>query len=94
MDLLTILVKTKEDYNPEKHHGSIDLSDPYYDKMNKHYKDINKYIDEVCNNLKGAKRGEMMHYINNTLKSILDNSDLMTFVLEHLDEQYAYIDKF
>jgi len=94
MDLLTILVETKNDFVPAKHDDDINLSDPYFDNMEKHYDDINKYICTTCDNKKGKEKGELLRYINKMLKMVLKDEDLMQFVLEHLDDKYASIDEF
>ena len=94
MEFKTILIETKNDFKEEKHNMSINLSDPYFAVMEKHYKEINEYIKTKINGKRGEERGKLLGDMNLLLKSVIENKDLMMFILEHLSEEYNFIDKF
>ena len=52
--------------------------------MDEHYAKITKYMITLISEQKGAKRGELLGQMNQSLKSIIDDDDLMMFILESL----------
>ena len=94
MNFEIILQETKKDFKVEKHCRGLDLSDPYFDVMDKHYKTINNYISATISGKKEAERGKLLGNLNNDLKSIIDNEDLMMFILENLPAEFNNIDEF
>jgi hypothetical protein len=59
--------------------------------MDEHYNKINKYMTTLINGQKGDKRGELLGQMNRTLKSIIDDDDLMMFILESLPYELGCI---
>ncbi len=94
MDFETILEETKRDYKPEKHCRGLNISDPYFSTMKEHYNKINKYVLTTLDGKKGAERGGLLGYMNQKIQTIINDDDLIMFILENLPYKVNNIDDF
>jgi hypothetical protein len=93
MDFTQILEETKSVYESEN--LSNQTNEPIsLSVMYEHFKKIDTYILSTVNGKKGAERGKLLGNINNKLKSIIEDEDLMMFILESLSDEINDIDDF